>query len=279
MHTEVSLSINENTKISTLIEANPQVIETLVKLNAHFSKLRNPFLRNILAKRVTISEACKMSGCNITDFFITMEGIGFNVNAGSLRARIPQVSHNGRFILPENFEIIELDVRPVLVQKKDPLNLIISKIGTLQAGQCLKIVNTFEPVPLINLLGKKGFQHHVEYPDKDTVITWFFKQGKEKVGQILPDDTIKANESDDFEWMLQKYQPPKLQFTDVRELEMPLPMVTILAILKKMPQDEALLVHHKKVPVFLLPELREQGFDYRIKNISEGNLNILIFKV
>lgn len=275
---EISVQINDKTKISTLIKANPLVIETLVKLNPVFSKLRNPILRNMLAKRVTVSEACRMSGCKITDFFDAMASIGFKINSDLPKHKEALTSDSKEFVLPENLEIIELDVRPVLAQKQDPLKLIISKVEALQANQCLRLVNAFEPVPLINLLAKKGFYHHVEHADTETVITWFFKSGKEKAGEILPDEGIKEHDTDDFEGVLQKYQPDKLQVTDVRGLDMPLPMVTILDLLQKLPQDEALLVFHKKVPVFLLPELQQRGFSYLLKNAGDGNINMLIFK-
>ena len=49
-----------------------------------------------------------------------------------------------------------------------------------------------------------------------------------------------------------------LETVDVRELEMPLPMHTILEALETLPADKALFVYHKRIPVFLLPELEEQ---------------------
>jgi hypothetical protein len=48
-----------------------------------------------------------------------------------------------------------------------------------------------------------------------------------------------------------------------------------LAIL---PTDKALFVYHKRIPVFLLPELEEQQFSYRIKEISDGEVQLLIYK-
>lgn len=59
---------------------------------------------------------------------------------------------------------------------------------------------------------------------------------------------------------------------------MPLPMLTILEALENLPEDKALFVYHKRIPVFLLPELAERKFDYRIKEISDGEVHLLIFK-
>jgi hypothetical protein len=59
---------------------------------------------------------------------------------------------------------------------------------------------------------------------------------------------------------------------------MPQPMLTILSELDKLPADKALHVYHKRIPVFLLPELADKNFEYRINEISDGNVHLLIYK-
>ena len=70
----------------------------------------------------------------------------------------------------------------------------------------------------------------------------------------------------------------KIETIDVRALEMPLPMTSILGALENLPAETALFVHHKRIPVFLLPELTEREFEYRIKEIHDGEVELLIFK-
>ena len=65
---------------------------------------------------------------------------------------------------------------------------------------------------------------------------------------------------------------------DVRQLQMPLPMQKILEALDELPVGRALFVYHKRVPVFLLPELVDRKLDYRIKEIREGEVHLIIFK-
>lgn len=65
---------------------------------------------------------------------------------------------------------------------------------------------------------------------------------------------------------------------DVRQLEMPGPMMTILESLDNLPADHALFVYHKRIPLFLLPELAERKLEYRAKEISDGEVHLLIFK-
>jgi len=79
-----------------------------------------------------------------------------------------------------------------------------------------------------------------------------------------------------YKWVI-KYAE-NIKSIDVRDLEMPLPMVTILRELEKLPEDILLYVNHKKVPEFLLPELQERGYKWMIEEIEEGNVKLLIYK-
>lgn len=69
----------------------------------------------------------------------------------------------------------------------------------------------------------------------------------------------------------------QLEILDVRALEMPQPMIRILQALDTLPENKALFVYHNRIPVFLLPELKDRNMDYRIKTVSEGEVNMLIF--
>ena len=55
-------------------------------------------------------------------------------------------------------------------------------------------------------------------------------------------------------------------------------MVTILKELEELKENEALYVHHKKVPQYLLPELVERNFKTWIADVGENNVKLLIHK-
>jgi len=65
---------------------------------------------------------------------------------------------------------------------------------------------------------------------------------------------------------------------DVRHLEMPMPMVTILESLETLKEGEALFVHHQRLPQFLLPELENRRYIWASKVVDEGNTKLIIFK-
>lgn len=170
-------------------------------------------------------------------------------------------------------DIIEFDVRPILASGVDPLKQIMEKITPLQTGQVLKIINTFVPAPLVTLLGRQGYESHVETISDDLVHAYFFKTAKASgMEPELPSET------DDWHVLLQKFEGHLIPM-DVRSLEMPQPMITILEALDQLKAGSALLVNHKRVPVFLLPELKERNFEYRIQEISENEVMMLIYSL
>lgn len=63
---------------------------------------------------------------------------------------------------------------------------------------------------------------------------------------------------------------------DVRQLEMPLPMITIMRELEKLKQSNALLVTHHKVPQILLNDLSDKTLKIYL-NQPETNLVKLFF--
>ena len=138
--------------------------------------------------------------------------------------------------------------------------------------QTLKLIYDLEPIPLIQLLGKQGFQSHSEIVDGNTYNTYFFKSDKVKLPDAKP-----LGSSDDFEAKVKLFEGCT-KTIDVRHLEMPLPMLTILDELENLPAEQALYVNHKRIPVFLLPELEERKFEYRAKEIAEGDVKLFIFR-
>lgn len=273
VHFPSMITINANTKISALLREHPDALEAIISLSPKFTKLRNPLLRKLMASRATIRMASKIGGCTPEDFFAKLEPLGFAIDRAASDEAEPQPAPLPEFmkqVSPDN--VVELDVRPILNAGKDPFNVILKQVQTMEPRQTLKLINDFEPIPLILMLGKQGFQSYSEIVDGNTYNTYFFKA--ENVD--LPDANALGS-SDDFETKVKQFEG-RTKTIDVRHLEMPLPMLTILDELDNLPADQALYVNHKRIPVFLLPELEERKFEYRAKEISEGDVKLFIFR-
>lgn len=268
-------TIDANTKISQLLRFDRElVITTLVNLNGKFSKLRNPILRNLLVKRVSIADACKISQTPLADFLRSMEQIGFRVTKTAEEAVAPEVPAEITFVDPPDY--LELDVRPILALHKDPLKEILDTVKLLKTKQGLKLINTFEPLPLIHLLAEKGFAYRVVQEAPDLVIT-YFNRAAQNSGSVEIPVVAPIIDTDLFDQAIALFSPEKLTTIDVRALEMPKPMLSILEHAAVLAHDGALFVYHKKIPVYLLPELEKQGLTYLFKNIGPGDVHMLIF--
>ncbi len=267
------ITINANTKIGQLLKAHPDAMEAIISIDSAFNKLRNPILRRVLANRTSISMASKIAGCRVEDFFVKLAPLGFEIDGATLPV-VEDKKELPAFItsLTKN-QIIDLDVRELLASGKDPLSLILDKVKSVRVGEALKVINTFEPVPLIKMLEKKGFDIYIDTISDNLIETYFYKKSGEDTVDVKP----KVGANNGWEEVLLRFTN-KMVTVDVRELEMPQPMMTILGALDQLPDDNALFVYHKRIPVFLLPELADRNLDYRIKEISDGEVHLLIFK-
>lgn len=265
--------INANTKISKILKHNPDALEAIIGITPKFEKLRNPLLRKLMAARTSIGMASNIAGLSVEKFFEKLQSLGFEpdretvLESNTQKPKLPAFFNS---LKPE--QIVDFDVRPIIDAGEDPLSTIVQKVKLIPQNGALKIINSFEPTPLISLLKKQGFDFFVDRIDEQTVETYFYKTS-EKAVEI----NEQENNSEGWEGLIKKFEG-KTETIDVRQLEMPQPMMTILSSIEKLPEDKALFVYHKRIPVFLLPELREKNFDYRIKEIAPNEVRLLIFK-
>lgn len=265
--------IDINTKISKILKQNPRALEAIISITPKFEKLRNPLLRKLMAARTSIGMASEIAGISVETFFEKLHPLGFEADRETrpeLNAERPKLPAFFNSLKPE--QIIELDVRPIMDGGKDPLTLITQKIKSLPEKRALKIINSFEPTPLISLLNKQGFESFTNRIDDQTVETYFYKTGKTTTLQ----SPSEINE-EGWDELIKKFKE-RTESVDVRNLEMPQPMMAILEAVEKLPKEFALFVYHKRIPVFLLPELKERKMDFRIKEIAPNEVRMLIFK-
>jgi uncharacterized protein (DUF2249 family) len=228
-----------------------------------------------MAGRTSIAAASAIGGCTVNHFFDKLKPLGFEIDYTypSSKKDSSEQKQKPAFLKNAAIEdLVELDVRPVMEKGNDPLKLILQKIKSLKTGQVLKIINSFEPTPLIHLLGKQGFDAYVEKIKGDVINTYFFK--KTKAAAKMNDAVSFAS---DWNEIVKRFDG-NMETVDVRALPMPQPMHTILDALEVLPGNKALFVYHKRIPVFLLPELEQRQFNYRVKEINESEVHMLIFK-
>lgn len=264
------MTINKHTKVSVVIKHNMGAIDVIASINPHFKKLKNPVLRALLAPRVSLMEAAKIGKCDINILFKKLQTLGFIVQDSTFEE--VEVENNTFDIC--DFKVVKsIDVRPIIKNSEDPFLLLIDASKKLNTGETLEVINSFEPIPLIRILSKKGFSCNTIVKDG----SYFIYIEKQEIRKERPykEESIIELSTQDF-LALENKLTKKILEIDVRDLEMPLPMLTILEKLEQLTIDQVLKVHHKKVPQFLFPELIQRNFKANYHIISDQEVTLLI---
>lgn len=133
----------------------------------------------------------------------------------------------------------DLDVRPLLAAGTEPFAAIMEAVAALGQHEVLVLRAPFDPRPLHNVLGKRGFARSSR--------------------EVAPGD-----------WEIRYWRPEVL--LDVRGLEPPEPLERTLAALEELPPGAVLLHVNDRVPAFLLPELDDRGLAYTLDRDDRGVL-------
>jgi TusA-related sulfurtransferase len=165
-------------------------------------------------------------------------------------------------------QFIDVDVRPTLRAGGEPFGEIMATIAQLQPGQGLRLLATFEPVPLFHVLGSKGFSHEArEIGGGDWEVLF-------SPAATAPADTTPAEPaSNTGAW------PSPVQEMDNRDLDPPEPMVRILAATEAMANGEVLSALLCREPMFLLPELAKRGHAWRGGFEPDGKTYKILIRV
>ncbi len=176
---------------------------------------------------------------------------------------------------PDPEKTVMLDVRPGLKQGIDPFAEIMAAVMHMSDDETLQIINTFEPIPLINKLKTMGYDSWTERPESGVIHTYFKKAPSDAQVEDTSEN-LTPNEQD-FQRQLESFSN-KTQTLDVRHLEMPEPMVEILKALELLPENYALFVDHKKMPQYLFPELKDRNYSIVSNEIKSNHIQLLIYK-
>lgn len=162
--------------------------------------------------------------------------------------------------LPEDRRV-HLDVREEIGAGREPFPRIMTAVKLLGADQVLVLRTPFEPLPLYEVLGRRGFGHWTERGARGDWSVWFFRDAVPAADSIP--EPVPASRG-------------ARVVLDVRGLEPPHPMVRVLQEAERLPMGSVLEVRHERRPIFLYPQLDERGFAHETDEPEPGLIRILI---
>lgn len=160
--------------------------------------------------------------------------------------------------------LITLDVRADLRAGREPFSKIMEAVAALRVEQSLRIVAPFEPLPLIELLGRQGFQHSARANAAGDWEVLFTRRSGGSPIEVLPPVPLPGGAD-------AAGRPLEIIELDARGLEPPQPLVTILEALDPLPAQAELRAHTDRRPMHLYAQLEERGFTGESQEQSDGS--------
>ena len=167
------LIITPKTKVLQLIEAYPHLEDVLIEYVPAFKKLKNPILRNTVAKIATLQQAAAVGNVKVEELInLLRKNVGqdlFTENSGTL--------YNTQ--KPDWFaqKLIgkELDAKTMLSAGEQPVNQVMADLKEMKKGTIYKLIAPFLPAPLIDKATSLEIKHWIVKENDESYVVYFYK--------------------------------------------------------------------------------------------------------
>ncbi|MEW5909213.1 MAG: DUF1858 domain-containing protein [Thermodesulfobacteriota bacterium] len=167
------LIITPKTKVLQLIEAYPQLEDVLIGYVPAFKKLKNPILRNTVAKIATLQQAASVGNVKIEDLINRLrKEVGQDLISGTEDILYVTVKPDW---FSESKISSELDVREILSRGEQPVSQVIADLDKLARGSIYKVIAPFLTAPLIDKATSLGLSHWVKKEGEEIFVIFFYK--------------------------------------------------------------------------------------------------------
>lgn len=169
------LIITPKTKIYDLLEAYPELEDTLILSAPEFRKLKNPVLRRTIARITNIGQAAVIGGLNVEELVNRLRE-----KAG--QGRIEQIDDSGsKYVTarPEWFKaeavVNTIDISEMLNRGEQPVHEVLAAIKKLGGDEILEIIAPFIPAPLLDKTLSLQYRHWLDKKSEREYRVYFAK--------------------------------------------------------------------------------------------------------
>jgi len=179
------------TKVKEALKRYPELKKVLVSLSPKFKKLNNKVVFNLVGRWATFADVAKMGGLSVCELLhrlnseIGMEKELFWRAPDCIEEKGPAPAGEKPSWVESAQRFIELDVR----KREDFFLLeIMEKVEGLHAGEVLRVLNSFYPAPLVNMLSENGYEIFHEAVSLEEHVLYVRGKGAEDKGTLVSDD-------------------------------------------------------------------------------------------
>ena len=169
------LDINANTKIGAILEAYPQLEDTLLRLSPSFAKLKNPVLRKTIGRMASLRQAAEVGGINIGEMVATLRKvIGQDTSSPNISDN-KQEETKPEWVNQKEISLI-FDASDIIERGDSPMKDILNNVKLIDVNTIMVLTTPFVPSPIIELLATKGYLSWSEIGENDKSYTYITKK-------------------------------------------------------------------------------------------------------
>ncbi|HEY1015829.1 MAG TPA: DUF2249 domain-containing protein [Herpetosiphonaceae bacterium] len=246
--------ITPSMTVADVLARHPQALAVFVAQHPSFARLRSPALRKTLARLVTVGQAAGIAHIDAGALVAAL-----NAACGAAPAPEPPPASESqagtRWALPPDWLVPAricalLDVRGDQGAGRPPLAAIQRAVQPLAPGETALLRSAFEPVPLYDLLARRGFACWGQRRADDDWLVF-----------VTPAPAVAGTLA----------EPPVIALLDQRGLTPPEPMTRTLAEVRRLAataREWVVLALTDRQPALLWEALDEQGYDYVTRELG-----------
>ncbi|MCW9034814.1 MAG: DUF2249 domain-containing protein [Alphaproteobacteria bacterium] len=237
-------------KLDEALKWDSNLINRLIMLNPVFTGLKKLGKSEEGLEGLTLVAAAQLAEV-APDAFVSF------VNCGNDSNTAPDKGETSRpqwidGLTEETAEVV-LDVRPIVKNGDDPLGRIMEALRPLNPESRVVLDAPFDPAPLKSVLGGMGFKSFAEQISAEHWRIYFRRE------YVMQNDVKKIDKD------ISGHASLGTADIDVRGLEPPQPLVTILKRLHSADVGDELTVLIHREPIYLAPELNDIGWTFEVE--------------
>ncbi len=150
------MEITPHTKVGALLDAHPELEETLIAAVPEFARLRNPILRATVAKLATLEQAAKVGGLPLPELItLIRKALGQEGATPEPEAASPVATTWPPWFREASVKE-RLDVATLLAEGAHPLARAKQALNAHAPGAIVLLTSDFEPAPLLAQVQQEG---------------------------------------------------------------------------------------------------------------------------
>lgn len=168
--------ITPKTKVYDLLEAYPSLENTLLGLTPQFKKLKNPVLRNTIARITTLAQAASIGGLNVEEMVNTLrKEAGQDLLQSATDSPVVYNTSKPQWFDHHNL-VKTIDISVLLNAGEQPVHEVLSSLKTLKPGEILEVKAPFLPAPLLDKSISMDYAHWLLKVADDQFLIYFTKK-------------------------------------------------------------------------------------------------------